>query len=148
MGGWDRVKIIDFGLVKLIGDVAAAFGAAALTSTGHRVRHARVHGARSRRSGGPSTGATDVYAVGVILFEMLAGCMPFNDPDPMVMMRLHAKLPPPRLDELTHGAPWCTPQLVALVEGALMKEPDHRFASAQVMIAALDDAFASLDDLG
>ena len=34
MGGWERVKIIDFGIVKLVGDVAAAFGAGALTSTG------------------------------------------------------------------------------------------------------------------
>jgi eukaryotic-like serine/threonine-protein kinase len=81
----------------------------------------------------------------VMLFEMLAGRMPFNDPDPIVMMRMHAKKPPPRLDELTNHAPWCTPQIVALVEGALSKDPAHRFATAHLMIAALDDAFASLD---
>jgi len=43
------------------------------------------------------------------------------------MMRLHAKKPPPRLDEATGGAPWCTPQLIGLVEGALIKDPEQHF---------------------
>jgi hypothetical protein len=42
---------------------------------------------------------------------------------------------------------WCTPQLAALVGGALAKQPAHRFPSAEAMIAALDDAFGSLDRL-
>jgi serine/threonine protein kinase len=144
MGGWQRVKIIDFGLVKLIGDAAAAFGAGSLTSTG-LVYGTPAYMAPEQALGRPIDGRTDLYAAGVILFEMLAGRMPFNDPDPIVMMRLHAKTPAPRLDELMHGAAWCTPQIVALVDGALAKNPDHRFTSAQQMIAALDDAFASID---
>jgi serine/threonine-protein kinase len=146
MGGWERVKIIDFGLVKLVGDVAAAYGAAALTSTGI-VFGTPAYMAPEQAMGRLIDARTDVYAVGVILYEMLAGCLPFNDPDPMVMMRMQAKMAPPRLDKLTHGAPWCTPQVMALVEGALSKEPDNRFPSAQVMTAALDDAFQSLDQV-
>ena len=144
MGGWDRVKIIDFGLVKLVGDAAAAFGARALTSTG-LVFGTPAYMAPEQALGRVVDGRADVYATGVILFEMLAGRMPFVDPDPMVLMQMHAKRPPPRLDQVAPGAPWCTPQVVALVEGALIKDPEQRFPSADVMMLALDDAFQSID---
>ena len=144
MGGWDRVKVIDFGLVKLMGDAAAAFGAGALTSTG-LVFGTPAYMAPEQALGQLVDGRADVYAAGVILFEMLVGRMPFVDPDPMVLMRLHARTPPPRLDEVAGGEPWCTPQLVAVIEGALIKNPNERFASAAVMIAALDDAFQSIN---
>jgi hypothetical protein len=60
-------------------------------------------------------------------------------------MRQHVRQPPPRLDEIVGGAPWCTPYMLALVGGALVKEPEHRYQSAEQMIAVLDDAFASID---
>jgi len=144
MGGWDRVKVIDFGLVKLVGDAAAAFGARALTSTG-LVFGTPAYMAPEQALGRVVDGRADVYATGVILFEMLLGRMPFVDPDPMVLMQMHAKRPPPRLDQVAPDAPWCTPQLVALVEGALIKDPEQRFPSADVMMMALDDAFQSID---
>ena len=144
MGGWESVKIIDFGLVKLMGDAVAAFGDASLTSTG-LVFGTPAYMAPEQALGRLVDGRADVYAAGVILFEMLTGMLPFRDPDPLKLMRLHAKQPPPRLDEVARGAPWCTPQLVALVEGALIKDADQRFPSAQVMMMALEDAFQSLD---
>ena len=149
MGGegaerWESVKIIDFGLVKLIGDAAAAFGAGALTRTG-LVFGTPSYMAPEQALGRLVDGRADVYAAGVILFEMLTGRLPFRDPDPQVVMRMQAKTAPPRLDVISSGARWCTPQVIALVEGALIKDPAGRFASAQVMMAALDDAFRSID---
>jgi eukaryotic-like serine/threonine-protein kinase len=144
MGGWESVKIVDFGIVKLMGDAAAAFGANALTRTG-LVVGTPAYMAPEQALGRLVDGRADVYATGVILFEMLTGMLPFRDHDPMVLMRLHAKQPPPRLDEVVRGAAWCTPQLIALVEGALIKDPEQRFPSAQVMMMALEDAFQSLD---
>jgi serine/threonine-protein kinase len=144
MGGWERVKIIDFGLVKLMGDAAAAFGANALTSTG-LVFGTPAYMSPEQALGRLVDGRADLYAAGVILFEMLSGRLPFHHVDPMMLMRMHAKQPPPRLDEITGGAAWCTPQVIALFEGALIKDPAHRFASAQIMMAALDDAFRSID---
>ncbi len=146
MNGWERVKIIDFGLVKLLGDVAAAFGAAALTRTG-LVFGTPAYMAPEQALGRLVDARTDLYAIGVILFEMLVGTAPFRDPDPYVMMRLHAKAPIPSLREVSYDAAWCTPPLVALVETALRKNPEERFASAEHMIVALDDAFATLQQV-
>jgi len=147
MNGWESVKIIDFGLAKLMGDAAAAFGARALTSTG-LVFGTPAYMAPEQALGRGVDGRADVYAAGVVLFQMLVGRLPFDDPDPMMVMRLHAKQRPPRLDEVVSNAPWVTPPLLALVEGALIKNPDDRFPNAQVMIAVLDDAFQSLDLVG
>ena len=145
MGGWERVKIIDFGLVKLIGDVADAFGAAALTRTGI-VFGTPAYMAPEQALGRHIDGRTDIYALGVILFEMLVGKLPFYDKDPLTLMKHHAKTPPPRLDQVV-DAQWVTPQLIVLVEGALAKDPDHRFPHTSAMVAALDDAFYSLDTI-
>jgi serine/threonine-protein kinase len=144
MGGWERVKIIDFGIVKLMKDVEAAFGAEALTSDGIVFGTPRYM-APEQALGNILDHRADLYALGIILYEMLAGRPPFEATDPVEMLMAHAKTPPPPLYAVTGNAPWCTPQLVALVEGALTKKRDRRFASAQDMTAALDEAFRSLE---
>jgi serine/threonine protein kinase len=143
MGGWDRVKLIDFGIVKLTGDAAAAFGANALTRTG-LVVGTPAYMAPEQALGRMVDVRTDVYAIGIMLYEMLAKRLPFRDPDPVVVMQQQVKMALPPLRKVTNDAPWCTPEVVALVEGALVKDPAHRFASAAAMIEALDIAFGSL----
>jgi eukaryotic-like serine/threonine-protein kinase len=146
MGGWDRVKIIDFGIVKLLGDAAAAFGASALTNAG-LVVGTPAYMAPEQALGRQIDARTDLYAVGVILFEMLAGRLPYQDADPLKLMALHAKAPVPRIDQVCSGAPWATPEVCVLVDGALSKDPAQRFPSAHVMITVLEDAFYSIDHL-
>jgi serine/threonine-protein kinase len=146
MGGWERAKIVDFGLVKLIGDAEAAMGGAKLTTTG-LVFGTPAYMAPEQALGKAIDGRSDLYAVATILFEMLTGRVPFDHADPMMQMRMQVKAPPPRIDMLAKGAAWCTPQLNALVDAALTKDPNQRFPSAQVMIQALDDAFVSLDSV-
>ncbi|MEO8841861.1 MAG: serine/threonine-protein kinase [Kofleriaceae bacterium] len=144
MGGWERVKVIDFGLVKLVGDAADAFGASALTRTGV-VFGTPLYMAPEQALGQIVDGRADLYAVGVILYELLAGRPPFIDHDPHVLIRQHAKVPPPSLTTLANDTAWCTREVLALVEGALVKDPAQRFATAAAMTSALDAAFASLD---
>jgi serine/threonine-protein kinase len=146
MGGWERVKIIDFGIVKLVGDAAAAFGQAALTNTG-LVVGTPAYMAPEQALGRPIDARTDLYAVGVILFEMLTGQLPFHDPDPLKLMAMHTRARVPRLDDVVQQAAWATPEVCALVAGSLIKDPAHRFPSADVMMQALDDAFYSIDHL-
>ena len=144
MGGWDRAKIVDFGVVKLIGDAETAMGGGKLTTTG-LVFGTPAYMAPEQALGRPIDGRTDIYAVGTILFEMLTGRVPFDHQDPMMQMRMQVKAPPPRLDMLAKDADWCTPQLIVLCEGALAKKPEERFPTAEAMMAALDDAFLSID---
>jgi serine/threonine protein kinase len=144
MGGWERAKIVDFGLVKLIGDAETAMGGGKLTTTG-LVFGTPAYMSPEQAMGKLVDGRTDLYACATILFEMLTGRVPFDHHDPMMQMRMQVKAPPPRLDMLAKRAPWCTPQLVALLEAGLSKDPDHRFPSAQVMMQALDDAFKSIE---
>ena len=144
MGGWERAKIVDWGLVKLIGDAEALMGGDKLTRTG-LVQGTPRYMAPEQALGRLVDGRVDLYALGLILFEMLTRRVPFEHDDPVTMMRMQVKQPAPRLDEVVPGAPWCTSQVVALVAGALAKQPDERFASATVMMRAVDAAFVSLD---
>jgi serine/threonine-protein kinase len=140
LDGAERLKIVDFGVVKLIGDAAAAMGGGNLTSTG-MVMGTPTYMAPEQAMGGAIDGRTDLYAAGTILFEMLTGRPPFESRDPMTLMRMQVKAPPPRVDMLVKGAP---ADLVMFVDGALAKDPNHRFQTSGAMIKALDDALRSL----
>ncbi|MBX3157286.1 MAG: serine/threonine protein kinase [Deltaproteobacteria bacterium] len=146
MGGWERAKVIDFGLVKLLGDAEAALGGGKLTRTG-TVSGTPAYMAPEQALGRIVDARADLYAVGVMLFELLTSRLPFTHADPAMLMRMHIKAPPPRLDTLAGTQAWCTPPLISLIDTALAKDPARRFPSAAAMRAALDDAFRSLDDV-
>jgi serine/threonine-protein kinase len=72
-------------------------------------------------------GRADLYALGVVLFEMLAGCVPFAGRDPLHTLRAHVEDPVPALPESL------PPPVRALVAKALEKDPANRFASGAEM---------------
>lgn len=145
MGGWERAKIVDFGLVKLVGDAEAAMGGGKLTSMGIVFGTPAYMSPEQALGRAAVDGRADLYSLATLLFEMLVGRVPFEHVDPLMQMRMQVKSPPPRLDMFAKKEAWCTPQLIALIEGALVKDPDHRFPSAPIMMSALDDAFVSID---
>ena len=77
---------------------------------------------------------TDVYAIGIILFEMLAGRVPWEGDNPLVVMSQHMNAPVPALHRLNAGV---LPPLEAVVRKSLRKDPAQRY----------QDAGALLDDL-
>lgn len=79
----------------------------------------------------------DIYAVGVVGYQMLAGIVPFDGDDPSLIAASHRDLAPPRLRELAPGAPM---SLVRIVERCLAKRPSSRFRSAAALRSALADS--------
>jgi serine/threonine-protein kinase len=77
---------------------------------------------------------SDLYSLGCVLFEALAGRPPFEDPFEEMVLRMHQSAPLPDLGALRPDAP---PALVELIERALAKERDARWRSAEEMRAAL-----------
>jgi serine/threonine-protein kinase len=140
------VKLLDFGIVKLVGDAAAELGGDKLTNTGVAFG-TPGYMSPEQALGRPVDGRADLYTLGVIVFEMLVGRPVFVDRDAVALLRKHCAVAPETLAAATGGAPFATPAMEALVAGALAKQPEQRWQSAEQMIAVLDDAFGSIDHL-
>ena len=113
-----EVKVLDFG-------IASAAGEAALT-TGEMLG-TPAYLAPERVLGHPATPAADIYALGVVLYELLAGRRPFDDGSDieLAMAHVHAQPPP-----LALAAPSAPPSMVAACEQAMAKDPSARPPSA------------------
>ncbi len=83
----------------------------------------------------PVDGRSDLYALGVVLFEAACGAPPFRAGDVGELVRLHAVAPPPDLREL---APGLSPALVGIIERLLAKDPDDRYQTGEGLLADLD----------
>jgi serine/threonine protein kinase len=141
---YEVVKLLDFGVVKLHGIAAEVLGDEKLTRTGV-VHGTPTYMAPEQALGRALDGRADLYAVGIMLFEMLIGRPPFAADEPVALLRRHIAEKPPRLAEAARGPAWATAELEALVAGALAKRASERFSDAAAMTAALDAAFLSLE---
>src|SRR5262249_47544619 len=90
-------------------------------------------------TGGLVGPATDIYGVGILLYEMLSGRPPFEGGTPFEVAYRQVNEPVPRPSSLAPGVP---PDLEAIVLKALQKDPLGRFASAGEMSQALSSGFA------
>jgi eukaryotic-like serine/threonine-protein kinase len=127
-----RVKVGDFGVARL---AEGTTDGAAATVVGTPKYMAPEQG-----RGRPTTPATDVYSVGVVLYEMLSGKPPFNEDSVVAMAVRHLQDPPP---PLPGGVP---APLAAIVGRALAKDPARRYADGAEMADALVDARRSASD--
>ncbi|MBA3454556.1 MAG: protein kinase [Deltaproteobacteria bacterium] len=128
----DFVKLLDFGISKMMDpDLQAA--ATKLTTTGV-VMGTPLYMAPEQAMGVDIDHLADIYACGVILYEMLAGRPPFEGATYAVLVAKLLTTEPQLLSELRPGL---APKLIAAVHRALEKEPNKRFASAEAFAAAL-----------
>ena len=128
----EQVRILDFGLARLR-ETSSGLTAGMVIGT-------PAYMAPEQCTGATIDARTDLYACGVLLFEMLTGRKPFVADDPVEILRLQLSSPPPRLDSFVVGVDFGP--LEAIVARAMAKAPDDRFPSALDFAAALDDAAA------
>jgi hypothetical protein len=141
--GEDTVKVLDFGVAKLVDDTRKLLGEAKLTQVGFELFGSPHYVAPEVVVGNAVDMRADVYSAGAVLFELLAGTPPFDDTDPVALLRLQAAAPVPTLAQRAPERAFA-PELELLVADALAKDPARRFPSAAAMVAALDAARRSL----
>ncbi len=129
----DFVKVLDFGLVKELTDNPADD----LTQTGLFMGSPKYMAPEQIR-GEEVDGRTDVYALGVLLFEMLTGRVPFDRPNSVNVLMAHVHDAPPSFAEIApeHAL---DPELEAVVMRCLAKDPQERFASMGELLIALKE---------
>lgn len=123
-GAW--VKLTDFGIVRVAED-------AGLTNSGIVLGTADYLSPEQAR-GETLTASSDLYSLGVVMFEMLTGRPPFVGPTAVSIAMQHASANPPTLRQFNAHVP---PAIEQLVLRTLQKEPEDRFSSALEMQQAL-----------
>lgn len=126
-----RLILIDFGLSQLRDD-------APLTATGSCVG-SPSYLAPERLLKDDYDGRADLYSVGVLLYEMLAGIRPFVSGSVIDIAKMHITRQPAPVSRYRPDLPHA---LVAVIDRALAKPPEHRFTSAEQMLAAVERASA------
>jgi serine/threonine protein kinase len=125
----DRVKITDFGIVKLVGSEK--------TNTGGNYGSPE-YVSPEQATGGSVDPRSDIYSLGIILYEMLTGNPPFHDHggklSQLEIVRAHIKQPPQPPSEINRRV---TPELEAVILRALEKKPENRFDSAREFLRAV-----------
>src|SRR5690349_8556719 len=120
----DHVKLIDFGIAGSVGMRRLTF--AKLTQAMGTPDYISPEQVKGKRGDARS----DLYALGVMLYEMLTGKVPFQGPNPFAIMNdrlLNNPVPPRELD------PEITPQLQEIIYRALERDPKKRYANAHEM---------------
>jgi serine/threonine protein kinase len=117
---------MDFGVAKILGEMN-------LTATGTIIGTARYM-SPEQASGEHPDKRTDIYSLGVILYEMTTGRPPFDGDSDMAILMKHVTQPVPDIRQIQSDAP---DLLVAVIEKALAKNPADRYQTATDMAIAL-----------
>jgi serine/threonine protein kinase len=138
----DRAVVVDFGMAKIVTGVGT--GTTALTE------HNMVFGtpeymAPEQARGDELDARCDVYATGVILYELLTGGVPFSGITPLNVLTAHLTEPPqpPRARAPDRGI---SPALEAVTMHAITKDPAERYATAGALAMAIRSAVGSPED--
>jgi serine/threonine-protein kinase len=129
-------KVSDFGIAK-VGEESV--GTATLTG---ELLATPAYLAPERLAGEPATPSSDLYAVGVLMYEALSGKRPFRGETPMVVLDAVKR---GNAEPLSQARPELPESITTVVERAMAADPAARFSSADEMAAALDSSHAADD---
>jgi predicted Ser/Thr protein kinase len=134
LNGDGRAKVTDFGIARTL-DVEGMTSAGMVLGTSNYI-------APEQASGAPVDAHTDVYALGAVLYEMLAGDVPFRGESFVAVAMKHVNEPPPNLLDVRSDVPV---RVAAAVDRALEKDPEQRFPTMDAFAAELEACLAELD---
>lgn len=128
-----KAKVSDFGIARAVSSSTATMDGKILGS----VHYLSPEQAQC----GQVTYSSDLYSLGVVLFEMLTGKVPFSGDTPMSIAMQHVQTDPPAVREINEDIP---PVLESILLKALAKKPEDRYENAEEFIQDLDSAQAFL----
>ena len=127
----DVVKLSDFGIARAVSQQTMA-----LTKPG-LVMGSVYYISPEQAQGHELHESSDLYSVGIVLYQMLTGALPYTGESPVTVALKHIGDPVPVLDTNTSGV---SPALAAIVNKLLQKRPENRFRSASEVATALREA--------
>jgi serine/threonine protein kinase len=131
-----EIYLTDFGLARGTDPATAATAAGIVLGTPEYMSPEQAQGLSDISQ------ATDIYALGIVAYQMLSGELPFSSETTMMSLFARLKDPPRRLSESRHGI---SSAVEAAVMKALEREPEKRYTRASELIAALRAAAKSAD---
>lgn len=130
-GGALRVKILDFGIAKLAAEQTQLTSTGVLVGTPNYMAPEQALGERI-------DGRADIYALGVILYELFVGRVPFQGDTPLAVLHQHTAKMPTLPSAVANGG--LSPEIDALVMTCLAKAPEDRFQTMTELAAAIERA--------
>ena len=134
IGHGQRVRILDFGLARLQGNVGRD-----ATQTNMVVGTPNYMAPEQTVPGGNVDGRTDLYAVGIVLYEMITGVRPFQAEDTLQLLGMHRAAPVPRITDNVPKSVELPKGTQELVDRALAKSPEARYQTAIEFAEAIDE---------
>jgi serine/threonine protein kinase len=137
--GGETVKLLDFGIAKL--QNYEGNPAANLTQTGE-VFGTPLYVSPEQAMGRVLDGRADIYSLGCVMYEVLAGCPPFQGPSAFDVLRMQVQSDPVPLEDFRNSMEMepLPPALVAAIEKAMSKDPDARQQSMAELVQDLQQA--------
>lgn len=129
----ENIYLTDFGIAKLTGQDNNLTGTGGVVGT-------PTYMSPEQGLGDPLDGRSDIYALGVMLFEMLVGKPPFTADNPMAVMLKHINDAPPSIRSIRAEV---SQAVEAVVMRSLAKDPNERYSTALEMADALDEAIST-----
>jgi hypothetical protein len=129
--------LMDFGIARIVGSQRHT-ATGAVVGTAMYMSPEQIKGEQPDRR-------TDIYSLGVTLFEMASGRPPFEAESAMTLMMMHINDPVPNVRQLNPETPEA---LVAVINKALEKDPNRRYQTAAQMAAALRNALVQMGAAG